>query len=66
MITNATVLTLRGRWRTVLPAGGLVTVIGLSVALLFALGTPWRGAITVSGQPIDAVARDLITGYFQR
>jgi hypothetical protein len=41
-------------------------VIGLSVALLFALGTPWRGSITVSGQPIDAVAQDLHTGYFHR
>jgi hypothetical protein len=39
-------------------------VIGLSLALLFALGTPWRGPISVSGQPIDAVARDLNTGYF--
>jgi len=33
-------------------------------ALLFALGTPWRGSITVSGQPIDAVVRDLDIGYF--
>lgn len=44
--------------------GGLAAVIGLSLALLFALGTPWRGPITVSGQPIDAVVRDLNTGYF--
>jgi hypothetical protein len=36
------------------------------VAPLFALGAPWRGSITVSGHPIDAVARDLHTGYFQR
>lgn len=66
LITNATVLTLRTGWRAGLPVGGLVAVIGLSLALLFALGTPWRGSITVSGQPIDAVARDLTTGYFQR
>ena len=33
-------------------------------SVLFALGTPWRGPITVSGQPIDAVVRDLNTGYF--
>jgi hypothetical protein len=66
LIINATVLTLRTGWRAGLPVGGLVAVIGLSVALLFALGTPWRGSITVSGQPIDGVARDLTTGYFQR
>jgi hypothetical protein len=64
LIVNATVLTLRGGWRTALLAGGLAVVVGLCVALLFALGTPWRGAITVSGQPIDNVARDLTAGYF--
>lgn len=52
---NATALTLRSGWRTALLAGGLSVVIGLSLALLFALGTPWRGPITVSGQPIDNV-----------
>jgi hypothetical protein len=66
LIINAMVLTLRSGWRAGLPVGVLVVVIGLSVALLFALGTPWRGSITVSGQPIDAVAQDLHTGYFHR
>jgi hypothetical protein len=66
LIINAAVLTLRSRWRAGLPVGGLVAVIGLSLALLFALGTPWRSSITVSGQPIDTVVRDLTTGYFQR
>src|SRR6185369_7622274 len=50
--------------RAAILVGGLAAVIGLSLALLFALGTPWRGPITVSGQPIDAVVRDLNTGYF--
>jgi hypothetical protein len=66
LITNATVLTLRSGWRAGLPVGGLVAVVGLSVALLFGLGTPWRGSITVSGQPIDVVTQDLTTGYFHR
>ena len=39
-------------------------MVGLSVALLLALGTPWRGPITVSGHPIDAIIKDLTTGYF--
>jgi hypothetical protein len=64
LIVNATTLTLRSGWRSALLVGGLAAVIGLSVALLFALGTPWRGPITVSGQPIDAVVRDLNIGYF--
>ena len=64
LIVNAATLTLRSGRRSALLVGGIVAVIGLSVALLFALGTPWRGAISVSGQPIDAVVRDLNTGYF--
>ena len=66
LITNAMVLTLRSGWRAALPVGGLTVVIGLSVALLFALSAPWRGSVTVSGHPIDTVVRDLNTGYFQR
>ena len=66
LILNTTVLTLRSGLRPALLASGLVVVIGLSLALLFALGTPWRGSITVSGQPIDSVAHDLTTGYFHR
>ena len=55
---------LTSRPAAVLVISGLAAVIGLSLALLFALGTPWRGPITVSGQPIDAVVRDLNIGYF--
>ena len=58
--------TMRSGWRPIVLVGGLAVVIGLSTALLFALGTPWRGSITVSGQPIDAVVHDLNAGYFQR
>jgi hypothetical protein len=43
----------------------LTVVIARSVALLFSLATPWRGAIHVSGHPIDAVVKDLNTGYFR-
>jgi hypothetical protein len=64
LMVNATVLTLRSGRRSAILASGLAAVIGLSLALLFALGTPWRGTITVSGQPIDAVVQDLEIGYF--
>ena len=66
LILNTAVLTLRSGRRPALLASGLVMVIGLSLALLFALGTPWQGSISVSGQPIDSVAHDLTTGYFHR
>ena len=64
LIVNAAALTLRSGRRAALLVGGLSAVIGLSLALLFALGTPWRGPITVSGQPIDNVVQDLNAGYF--
>ena len=44
---------------------GLAVVVGLSVALLFALSAPWRGPLIVSGQPLDAVTRDLQNGLFR-
>ena len=65
LIANATTLTIRSRWQGALLITGLVVVIGLSMALLFALGTPWRGPIVVSGHPLDAVIRDLVNGYFR-
>jgi hypothetical protein len=65
LIANAAALTIRTRRRVALLIGGLTIVIGLSLALLFALGTPWRGPIVVSGHPIDAVIHDLATGYFR-
>jgi len=64
LIVNASALTLRSGWRPTLLVGVLSAVVGLGLALLFALGTPWRGPITVSGQPIDNVVQDLNAGYF--
>lgn len=66
LIANASALTIRRSWRGAFLITGLVVVVGLSMALLFALGTPWRGPIVVSGRPLDAVARDLANGYFRR
>jgi hypothetical protein len=66
LIANASALTIRSGWRAAILISGLVSVVALSMALLFALGTPWRGAITVSGHPIDAVIRDLANGHFHR
>jgi hypothetical protein len=64
LVANASVLTIRAGRRSALLIGGLTIVVGLSMALLFALGTPWRGPTTVSGGPIDGVIRDLGSGYF--
>jgi hypothetical protein len=43
---------------------GLATVVGLSLALLFALTSPWDGSLIVSGRAIDTVVRDLQSGFF--
>jgi hypothetical protein len=64
LIANAGVLTIRSSLRAAVLVGSLAAVAGLSMALLFALGTPWRGTIAVSGQPIDSVIHDLRAGFF--
>ena len=65
LIANAGALTFRSSFRTSLLLVGLAGVVGLSLALLFALSAPWEGALTVSGQPIDSIVRDLRDGFFQ-
>ena len=64
LIVNTSVVGTRGRKHAAFVTLGLTIVIALSIALLFALATPWRGAIEVSGHPIDSVITDLKIGYF--
>jgi hypothetical protein len=64
LIVNADVIGLRGNRRTALLVAGLPIIVGLSLALLFAIGSPFRGAIVVSAQPVDSVIQNLQTGYF--
>jgi len=66
LIAGAAALTLRARRRVTLLIGGLTIVVGLSLALILALGNPWRGTTFVGGHPVDVVIRDLGTGYFRR
>ncbi len=64
LLANAGAVTMRSKRRAALLVGSLAVVVGMSVALLFALGTPWRGVIVVGGHPIDTVISNLQTGYF--
>ena len=64
LIANAGALVFRTSTRTSLLVAGLACVVGLSLALLFSLSAPWRGSLSVSGDPLDAVVHDLETGYF--
>ena len=64
LVVNAGALTTRSSARTSLLVGGLAVVVALSLALLFALSAPWNGPLTVSGEPIDVVVRDLGGGFF--
>ncbi len=64
LVVNAGALTTRSSARTSLLVGGLAVVVALSLALLFALSAPWDGPLTVSGDPIDVVVRDLGGGFF--
>jgi len=64
LIANAGALAFRSSVRTALLVVGLAAVIGLSLALLFALAAPWRGPLIVDGHPIDDVIADLRSGLF--
>jgi hypothetical protein len=64
LLVNAGALTFRSGLRTSVLLLGLATVIGLSMALLFALTAPWDGPLVVSQTPIDEVVRDLDDGFF--
>ena len=65
LIANAGALTIRASFRASSLIMGLAIVVGLSIALLFALSSPWRGPLIVSGQPIDAIVEDLADGLFR-
>lgn len=65
LIANAGALTLQSGARTFTLVAGLAVVVGLSFALLFAIAEPWRGGLIASGEAIDAVLRDLRSGYFR-
>jgi hypothetical protein len=64
LVVNAGALAFRSTVRTSLLLVGLAGVVGLTLALLFALSGPWAGALTVSGGPIDLVRTDLENGFF--
>jgi hypothetical protein len=66
LIVNTRVVSTRGGLHAALVTTSLTVVIALSIALLFALATPWRGAIEGSGHPIDAVIKGLNTNYLHR
>jgi hypothetical protein len=65
LVATAGAIGVRSGVRATLPVVGLAVVVGLSLALLFSLGAPFRGPLVVSGHPIDAVVRDLRAGFFE-
>ena len=64
LAANAGALASHGTRRAAFPLIGLVAVVGLSLALLFALGAPWRGPLIVDGAPLDSILADLRSGFF--
>ncbi|MFJ3302464.1 hypothetical protein ACIPSA_04980 [Streptomyces sp. NPDC086549] len=64
LIVNAGALIFRSSLRTSLLILGVASVVGLSLALLFALSAPWSGPLTVSGHPLDVIIGDLKSGFF--
>ena len=65
LIVNIAVVGIRAGLRPAAVGTSLAIIVALSLALIFALATPWQGALTVSGSPLDAVIHNLTTGYFR-
>ncbi|MEV6313768.1 hypothetical protein [Streptomyces sp. NPDC051776] len=65
LIVNSGALVFRSSLRTSLLIVGIASVVGLSLALLFALSAPWSGPFIVSGHPLNAVIGDLKSGFFE-
>ena len=64
LVANAGALAFRTSRRTSLLVVGLACVVGLSLALLLAIAAPWDGGLVATGDPIDAVVRDIDSGFF--
>ena len=66
LIVNSAALAMSSTWRVAVLTGGLVAVVGLSIALLFAISAPFSGGFVVGGGPLDHVITDLRVGLFVR
>jgi hypothetical protein len=66
LIVNSAALAVSSPWRVAVLTAGLVTVVALSIALLFAISAPFAGGFVVDGGPIDHVVADLRAGLFVR
>jgi hypothetical protein len=64
LIVNSSAVALTGRRRVALLPLGLVGVVGLALALLFAISAPFLGGFVASGGPIDSVVSDIHDGVF--
>jgi len=64
LIVNTGALAIRASVGATSLVLGLAIVVGMSTGLLFSLSAPRRRPLIVSGEPIDAVVRDLRAGFF--
>jgi hypothetical protein len=65
LIANSAALALSAWRRVAFLTSGLVVVVGLAVALLFALSAPFSGGFVADDSPLGDVISDLEAGLFQ-
>lgn len=65
LIVNSAAVAVGARRRVALLTAGLVLVVSLAVALLFALSAPFSGGFVVDDGPITEAASDLQSGLFE-
>jgi len=66
LVVNSAGLALSHRPGVASLTGGLVLVVGLTLALLLAVSAPFQGGFIVNGRPVDLVISDLSSGVFHR
>ena len=64
LVANSAALAVAHRRRLAALTAGLVIVVALSLALLVAISSPFRGGFIANGGPIDAVHGNLVAGDF--
>jgi hypothetical protein len=65
LVLNASGLSIAHPRRAAVAVIGLVVVVGMSIAMVIALGSPFAGAFIASPSPILDVQRDLAQNRFQ-
>lgn len=64
LITNAVTLTIRSHARSTVVVASVILLVGVDLAVVLALASPFRGSFVVSSRPLTIVAQQIEDGWF--